>query len=138
MDRSVDFPDYKLGIHIIDEQHRIFFELVKILKQDIQNRGIDCQNTRNVIKGIKDYVETHFVTEEEILRIYGYPEYERQVELHDSFTLKVYELEKEVINNNCEQGEKLVEFLENWFLDHILVEDKKYVDFLEKAGVKQI
>lgn len=122
---------FHTGYKRIDNQHK---ELVNIIN-DLYDTGVkgdlnneEVRNSFNsIIKRTIDYATYHFAYEEKIMNAVNYSIARSHISKHRSFSLKVVD---EV--NKYEQGDSLViedfiHFLKDWLLNHIVVEDKKFI-----------
>ena len=75
---------------------------------------------------LERYTVMHFTEEEIFMRSIGYPQIDAHVAMHRRFVQKITEEKAKT-----EQGERtsleLLHFLRDWLVNHILVEDKRYV-----------
>jgi hemerythrin-like metal-binding protein len=112
---------YKLGIEIIDNQHKKIFDLIDKLCV-IENN--EKKIVKSIINELKEYSEYHFKTEEDYFKSLNFSESEKHIHLHDIFiqTIEYYYEFPEKLNKK-----KLYTFLNTWIKNHILIEDKKYI-----------
>ena len=126
-------------VHIeeIDEQHRQFFEYVNQLHSTIQT-GEEMKVLNDIFQALSDYVQSHFKTEEEMLRILSYPGLEYQQKQHAYFESEIKALQAKSVEQS-QIAMSTLEFLRDWFLNHIIDEDKKYGHYLDsiKTGTKK-
>ncbi|HBT04180.1 MAG TPA: hemerythrin, partial [Thermodesulfobacterium commune] len=73
--------NFLTGIKEIDQQHKKMFNMVNALYEAVRLK-VDKKLLINSINTLKNYFETHFKFEEEILERYGYPEIEKHKEEH--------------------------------------------------------
>lgn len=114
------------GFADIDEQHRLFLDILDELSQRIE-AGQHRQGLLDAIQGMRFYAEGHFADEEALLARLDYPEREAHQRLHATFTAMIRDLE-----NRLDEGPGLLsletlEFLGSWFIGHIRNEDQRYV-----------
>ena len=123
---------FNTGYKRVDDQHK---ELVNILNKlnllvmskDISREDVS-EELSNIIKDMVDYVAYHFSTEEAIMKAIDYSGFKSHVVKHRNFTNKVLE---EV--NNYKNGKQidikgLIVFLRDWLFNHIVVEDKVFIN----------
>ena len=131
---------FKTGYKRIDNQHK---ELVNIIN-DLYETGVkgDLNNEKKkksfneIIKRTIDYATYHFSYEEKIMNAINYSISKDHISKHRAFSLKVVD---EV--NRYEQGDDLVikdfiNFLKDWLLNHIVLDDKKFVTELKNTLIK--
>jgi len=120
-------PQYNLGIPIIDEQHHGIVTTINSLYFGIQHEQGKSM-LEPVIGMVTEYTRIHFETEENFLRICDFPDLEAHLEMHN-----VLRRSLSTIGEKCLQDQNPLEFLEflkNWFIDHICQKDRKFKEFL--------
>jgi hemerythrin len=120
-----------LEIQEIDAQHK---ELVMVLQQANDLLRGTPQRQKSFLPGILRklfyYTEFHFSFEEELMSRHGYPRLEEHRKLHDSFIAEVRGFLEAFKAGDEQLAGKIVEFLKDWIVTHILSRDadyKKYV-----------
>jgi len=117
--------EFSIGIDDIDIQHRTFlgylnecYDAVTIEKQtDISQELIDK---------LKTYAKEHFSFEEDIMQISGFPESEKHQAMHRYFENQILQLESSPdTTGSTGNAQGVLTMLRDWFLNHILEEDKK-------------
>ena len=116
---------YLLGIPSIDDQHKhlIFLcnkfraELMKCESGEIKEWYAALQDA---LKETSEYIETHFSTEEKLMRASQYDEYDYHKFCHKSF-----------VDTVRESAFEFAEYLRDWILTHILYEDKRLADHVK-------
>ncbi|WP_022855044.1 bacteriohemerythrin [Thermodesulfobacterium thermophilum] len=117
--------NFLTGIKEIDQQHKKMFNMVNALYEAVRLK-VDKKFLINSINTLKNYFETHFKFEEELLERYGYPEIEKHKEEHEGFKRSF----KELIDQEEVNFSEVLKHLKNWWVSHLLVHDKKYGIFL--------
>lgn len=82
------------------------------------------------------YVKEHFSFEEKCLAACSYEQTPGHVKEHQKFLGKTKEFRK---RSKTEDPLLLVEmlgYLEEWFLHHVLVVDREYVETFKKCGIR--
>ena len=117
--------NYALGMAEIDEQHKMLFDIMSRLWDGIV-RNARASEMTPMLEELERYTVMHFTEEETFMRSIGYPQIDAHVALHRRFVQKITEEKAKT-----EQGERtsleLLHFLRDWLVNHILVEDKRYV-----------
>jgi len=127
--------DYSVGIAKIDEQH---MELVVFLNElyDSMKAGKGKDTLNAVLKNLMEYTKTHFATEESLMKLYMYPDYEVHKQKHEKMTQHVLELKKHFDSGQISSPIQITNFLKDWLVKHIQVTDKSYGPFLNAKGVR--
>jgi hemerythrin-like metal-binding protein len=120
---------YKIGMDLIDAQHRELFENTERLLRMIQ--GADAaakkQECINTILFLKDYAVRHFATEEEYQRSIGYGDLDAHIAIHNSFVDSVLESEKKMTEADFSLPaiKEFAGFLTAWLTYHVAGVDQK-------------
>lgn len=127
--------DYSVGIKKVDEQHR---KLVGYLNQlyESMKAGKGSETMGAVIKDLVEYTKNHFATEESLLKLYNYPEYEAHKNKHEKMTGHVLHLKRKYDSGELASPIQITNFLKDWLSKHILESDKQYGAFLNQKGVQ--
>jgi len=119
--------EYNTGISIIDEQHRGIISTINSLYHFIQDgHGDDILDSTMLT--LEQYIKIHFQTEEALLEKANYPEYDSHVELHKKWNERTRMLS---LKENTDPT-VILKFLKNWWMEHINIEDRKYIPALNE------
>jgi len=120
-------PEYNLGIPIIDEQHRGIVTTINSLFYSMQNKhGEDV--LRPVVNMVTEYTHIHFDVEENFLRKCGFNDFEKHHELHNELRRTLSSIENKNLWEHDPQ--KFLEFLKDWWIDHICKKDRVFRDYI--------
>jgi hemerythrin len=126
---------YSVGVKLIDDQHKMMFEtintLIDILGGVPQKNEID-----EIISKLVEYKKFHFATEEKYFDDFNYENAEEHKAKHRDFNNKLDELVAKNKDDSIILAFGLIDFLEDWLLDHLITEDQKYVECFAKNGLK--
>jgi hemerythrin len=117
---------YAVGNKIIDEQHKVLFDLCdKIMELQQNNYIIDkFDRITELITELVDYTTFHFHEEEAYMRRINYPGYEEQKAEHDEFTEKLLDVNlKDIDENQDKYINHLLVFVLDWLSNHIINKD---------------
>ena len=118
---------YKIGIDHIDEQHKKLFELADkaylLLKDDFSLDKYD--KIVQILEELKDYTIFHFKSEEEYMESINYKRLFTQKIEHERFIKALEDINyKEIDEKQDESLVKILSFLNDWLIEHILKTDK--------------
>ena len=119
--------NFVTGIDIIDEQHQWLIDLINAAAPVL---AIDYDSNRKRADGLLDqlihYAGFHFATEDRLMREYGIdPRHQaNHLDSHGSFAATVTQMRKDYASGDAPSGSKLLSFLANWLIYHILGEDQ--------------
>lgn len=122
--------DYEVGIVAIDQQHKKLVEMIEMLEEATQGSDQMTQETGNILKELVEYVKNHFSDEEQVMKKISYPEYSRHKKLHKELVDEVRDILLTLKNGGYISNTDLLRFLKKWFVEHILMEDKKIGEYL--------
>ena len=119
----------KLGIPIIDEQHRGIVSTINSLHYFMQT-GHGREIIKPTLITVQQYTDIHFRTEEALMTEAGYPAFDEHAKLHRELMDKTRRLSVDA--NRHKDPIEVLRFLKGWWLAHISKEDRKYTPFLTR------
>jgi hemerythrin len=118
---------YETGIPEIDEDHRRLVGLINDLDDVLEGDG-DLQRIGMVIDALVDYTHYHFTREEALMAEIGYEEAVDHALAHAQFGHFLGELVGAcMLAPGRDTAARVRDYLQEWLVDHILVEDMKFV-----------
>ncbi len=123
---------YATGVQRIDHQHQYFIQMINWLAQSdetVKSSGFVHRHIEEVMK----YASFHFFSEENLMRFNEYPERKFHAELHSKLIGKLDYKASLVEFGDIELSE-FIDFLIDWFVDHTVVEDKKFGQFIAQKN----
>jgi len=121
---------FNIGNSEIDRQHRSFLEMLNEYYDSSSGATRDNIDDRLIVR-IKEYAAMHFSFEEQLMREAGYTETEHQQKQHCYFESLVSELESSHRKGRSGDLKRILLLLKDWFLQHILEEDRKFVPHIK-------
>jgi hemerythrin len=125
---------YSVKVRKFDDEHKILIDLINQL-HDAMLVGKGGQVIETVLQSLINYTSSHFAAEETMLKLHGYPEYERQKKEHNLLVLRVLDIQKSIKSGKVPLSLEIMKFLKEWLQGHIQGEDKKYGTFLNAKGI---
>lgn len=126
---------YAVGVAEIDHQHKFMFAAINQLL-DILSSQTKTENLKAVVKSIIEYKTAHFATEEKYFKKFNYSGAKEHIAKHREFNEKLTELQKKHPEYSIEFAFDLVDFLEDWLIDHLMIMDQKYRECFSSNGLK--
>ena len=127
---------YSVGISIIDKEHKEFIDIINKADAIKENNG-NQEEVREVLYEMFKYALKHFATEEAYMKKFNFPEFQLHRNEHLDFTNKTFENLNKVINGGYQVANEILEYLKQWFVDHINGTDRKYIDCFNKNGLNK-
>lgn len=129
--------DNSLSVNIsqFDDQHKKLLYLINEFYTNVDNSS--SEKLAKILTGLLEYTIEHFTTEEKHMIEYCYPDYEMHKKQHDLFIMKINEFHEKFYSGSFFLPLRIKLFLKRWIVKHILVNDKKYADFLHQKFNKK-
>jgi hemerythrin len=124
----------RVGEQSIDAEHDLQMQLLDSLSQAIQ-RGGDLSPMRYILEQFIEFSDMHFLSEQLVMRLHGYPGYEPHLEEHTRLMKKVREVRSNLLQGENAPSLVLVQELREWLVTHIAQEDAAFGIYLKKQGV---
>ncbi len=125
---------YSVKIRKFDDEHKKLIALINQL-HDAMRIGRGGQVIGTVLQSLIDYTASHFASEEAMMKLHAYPDYERHKKEHNLLVMKVLDIQKEIKSGKAPLSHEIMFFLKQWLQTHIQGEDKKYGPFLNAKGL---
>lgn len=119
---------YSVGVPEMDEQHKELIKLINKLYIAMRDRG----NVQDVMDGVVQYTVKHFRDEEALMKNMGYQGLGQHLTMHKKVIAQVQHFSKRVQAKEKGIEKKLLIFLKEWLLNHIVKQDKRYGLFYSK------
>jgi len=126
--------EFATGVTEIDEQHMILVHTLNEASNKLAQES-SLETLENITQDLLSYALYHFETEEELMQEYGYDEEDevnahRHFDQHRAFSEKVVSVREGLKSASPVSPEDLLDFLNNWLINHILNTDKKLGAFI--------
>lgn len=128
---------YRIGVELIDEQHKELFGRISDFVQVVQDKNSSWDDKVSKVKEtmyfMKDYVVFHFDDEEAYQEKINYPDIENHKKMHADFKAGVFNyvnrLETEGYSEELAQefGAKVMA----WLIMHVAAADQKIGDYVK-------
>lgn len=122
---------YEIGHTVIDNQHR---ELVGLINRmyNAMKAGSGDAEIEPILDALYDYAQSHFTSEEDVMRSTGFPGLASHQGEHLDLTRRLLALRTRWKNKHDLQTIQLLDFLRTWFVQHISVSDIEIGRFLRQ------
>ncbi len=126
---------FSVGVSLFDNQHRQIIEMINKLIRT-HRLSVDSDVISDTLTSMTEYARNHFKDEERFMTEHGYPDYDSHKERHKEFLKKTVSFCNATTLHVETVPEKLLEYLRNWWIHHILEQDMKYRQFFNEKGVR--
>ncbi len=125
---------YSVHVHQFDAQHQKLFQIINSLADAMRvGKGEDV--IREVVGQLAVYTRTHFLQEEVAMRQTGYPDLASHQAQHNKLMADVEKYKADLDHGRKPNLVAVLNFVQNWLVQHIQKSDKKYSDHLNAHGL---
>ena len=110
-------------INEIDAQHRNLYRMADELHQAIL-AGAETYRTLELLQVLIAAAEDHFTYEERLMRSSQYSAYDWHRQQHDTVRKRINQFVPRIESAEAEAAALLLEFLSDWFKEHINLTDR--------------
>jgi len=118
----------------LDEQHKIFVGLINRLNDAINSRNMG-KNIEKILDELLVYAKLHFDTEEKYFKKFKYVNTKEHMDEHAKLLNRLKEIKKNHDKDHVKLSFELIDFLEDWLITHLDMQDKKYTKCFNKHGL---
>ena len=124
---------YETNIVALDKEHReLIVEINRLYEALREKRGVEV--LADILSMLEKYTVDHFAHEELLMDKYGFSGAEEHKQVHRDLIQAVEEIKIKASSGTEDLARQLLKFLRYWLLEHIMVVDKKYGEFLVSRG----
>ena len=127
-------PEYSVGVGKIDEQHKRLILMLNRLHDTIE-ATTSSEAIAELITQMLTYGQEHFKTEENLLAEHRFPLFDQHKLCHVNYRKKVADLCMASAIDVPEVPQVMLNFLTEWWRNHILKEDMTYKPFFNEKGI---
>ncbi|MEI7579927.1 MAG: bacteriohemerythrin [bacterium] len=127
--------EYSVGVAVIDNQHKQLVSTIASMAF-LLGKSHNVQKIANIFEELEQYAAVHFKTEEELFAKYNYEFAAEHIAKHNEFEAKIVELKVGFKNDSILGSFDLTDYLEDWLLNHLLTEDRKYIPYMKQHNIK--
>jgi hemerythrin len=125
---------YSVKVKALDNQHRKLFDLINELHTAMK-AGRGKVAAGEILRRLIDYTVYHFSAEEKLMEKHAFPELVAHRTEHKVLTDRVLAFKKDFDADTAPVTVELMNFLQQWLLNHIQRVDQRYADFMNAQGV---
>jgi hemerythrin-like metal-binding protein len=117
---------YNINYKEIDEQHRGLLVILNEIN-DLLGVDPDAEQIAGIFHRLCQYALEHFATEEQYMKAVGFPGLEAHRAEHTAFVHQLLGLNQKYDSPSTKMLEETLEFVKDWYLNHIMRSDQNYV-----------
>lgn len=119
----------KINIPMIDDQHKMLFDLLNRLHSAV-SAGHEQGAIGTILDELIDYTVYHFNTEEEIFQQHEFPMLEEHQKEHNHLTQQALDLQTQFKKGSATISFEILDFLHDWLMDHTAGLDMEFGNFM--------
>ncbi len=116
----------------IDQQHKRLFDIVNEFHSAYKAKE-NKDYVFSILNKLIQYTEEHFRDEERVLKASGCSDefYNNHVKEHEKLIEEIFQLNMDLQSGVKKSLNELERFFDKWLINHVLEEDKRYLDFIK-------
>lgn len=127
-------PEYSVGVAMIDKQHQRFIDILNELYSAIQSSK--TEELEGIVSELAAYTKIHFDTEEKYFKEFNYEHAIEHTAEHRRIISEVDKFIHRKDENQLKVCFELLDFLENWLIEHLAMMDQGYTKCFNSHGLK--
>ncbi len=125
---------HSVNVKEIDDQHQRFIQILNKLYESVSHAR-EQSELKTILDELVSYADLHFQTEEKYFDKFHYENSAEHKEEHTKLKKQVADFYERYEKKETEISIKLLDFLEDWLVDHLDGQDKKYIECFNKNGL---
>jgi len=123
-----------VGVSSMDDQHGILLDTMNDLRL-ASVHGAGREKVCDLLNQFIEFTRMHFLSEEQLMEHYGFPGLQEHRAEHQRLLAQMLEAAQCAHQGESFAMETLLEFLSDWFMEHIGAFDRQYAPWLNDHGV---
>lgn len=129
--------ELSIGNIDIDNDHMRLLELLQDLF-NLTEFNSNREDFAKILSGLTDYALLHFKKEEMYMQEFSYPKLTEHKRSHQKYIYKVAMYNHNLSRINPPSPNEIIDFLEEWWINHILDKDLDYENYKKEIGSNAI
>lgn len=130
-------PDLSIQIQEFDSHHQVLIGLINKLYVAMEE-GRGNQVLTGIFQELIQYTEFHFSEEDKVMEHFQYSRLEDHRKEHQVLLTKASELHRDFSEGKAVLSNEVLDFLQDWVLNHIMKVDRQYSAFLEGKDLQSL
>lgn len=125
---------YDIGVRALDGEHDFQISLLRAYRHAVEG-GRDQAVLSEIVDRLIDYTKIHFASEQMLMRLYHYPQFQDHMVDHDRTIEWLEDLRDAQRSADKDAANDVTAALEQHILGHIRSADRAFGHFLVRLGV---
>ena len=130
MGAPMNQPPDSHNANSIDNEHRVQLGMLKALCDAVEEGG-PAEKINEILNQLTAYSELHFMSEELLMRMYAYPDYDDHVLDHEAMTERLNQIMRRYEAGQDSMALQTANEMRDFLLGHINSRDQALTEFLE-------
>jgi len=123
--------EFSVKVKKMDDDHKKLLSFYSKMAEHVENNG-NSEAFVDVLSEMTEYAVTHFNKEENYMESISYPKIEEHKEFHRQYLLSTVSFNLNYLGSDNSKPIEVLQFLRNWWENHILNIDMDYAIYLSK------
>jgi hemerythrin-like metal-binding protein len=123
-----------VGKSVMDAEHELLHRLLDDLKAELASGG---PRIRELLERFDTAARAHFLEEQSLMRLHGYPGYEAHQNEHDQLVEELHRLSDRVRAGEDVDAARLARALDDWLTVHMHTTDAVLASYLREKGIRE-
>ncbi len=124
----------KTGVASVDAEHGMLFGILQAVS-DSFDLNLGKEAVLNILDRLHEFTKAHFLTEETLMQLYDFPEYERHQKQHQGLLEQLEKFRMDFAEGWFVDSDQFVSNLREWFFQHASSADQTMGEYLKGCGV---
>jgi hemerythrin-like metal-binding protein len=121
----------------MDAEHQVELALLDALHEAV-SRDLGPNRVAEVLEQLLEHTNVHFMSEQLLMRLTAYPQYEAHAEEHDELIVKARMLQSHVAAGEIKPTLALIDSMRNWLVQHMDGKDRALAAYLSGHSGKSV
>ena len=121
----------------MDAEHQVELALLDALHEAV-SRDLGPNRVAEVLEQLLEHTNVHFMSEQLLMRLTAYPQYEAHAGEHDELIVKARMLQSHVATGETKPTLALIDSMRNWLVQHIDGKDRALAAYLSGHSGKSV
>lgn len=126
---------YSVEIESLDNDHKGLFGIINQL-YEAMSQGKASDILTGLVDQLVKYTRIHFTREEMLFKSTDFQYYTEHKAQHEAFIRKVNEFRENLARGDKGFSVKMLGFLRDWLIKHIMGSDTRYIAHFRKFGIQ--
>lgn len=118
------------GVETMDNEHSVQLQLIDAIEKGLQ-AGKPKNELLPVFEHLADFTGVHFLSEELLMRLHSYPDYEQHCDQHGKLLDALKKMQNAYVDGKVKDAELLVHALKVWLARHLGGPDHDWAKYLK-------